>query len=957
MIASDFIAKWKNGGDERRDSQPFFEDLCRLIGHKTPREADPEHEWFTYEYGAAKTSGGNGWADVWKRGCFGWEFKGTYKDLNAAYAQLKNYADALQNPPLLIVSDLERIVIHTNFTNSVKQQHAFTIYDLERHETRQLLSAAFNDPEKLKPGRTRAGVTKDAADKFSALALALRARGNDPHAVAHFLNRLLFCMFAEDIGILPEQLFTKLVDKSRGTPDLFEKRARELFGAMQKGGDLHFENIPWFNGGLFDDNSALHLTSEELSLLHEACLLDWSQIEPSVFGTLFERGLDPDKRSQLGAHYTDPDTIMKIVNPVVIEPWQIEWAKERIELAGLMEKAAIHETRSGATPAQLAARSKAHKAATKRLTEFLERLRHFTILDPACGSGNFLYLSLRALKDLEKRILLEAESLGLQRQFPQIGPRSVKGIELNDYAAELARVTIWIGEIQWMIQNGFGIKKDPILEPLQQIECRDALLNPDGSEANWPSADVVVGNPPFVGDRKMIRELGETYVQSLRTTYEGRIPGGADLVCYWFGKAIDLIEKGRLLRAGLVATQSIRGGMNREVLSRICERGRIFDAWSDEPWVNEGAAVRVSLACFSGQKSNAAKLDGIDVPGIHADLTPASGLDFTKVGRLPENGEASFIGVQKSGPFDINGETARAWLLLPANPNGRSNCDVVKPWVNASDVVRRPEDSWIVDFGTSMTEAEAAFFEAPFRYVQQHVKPIRDAARRDTHSRNWWRFGDARPGMRRATATLERFIATPEVSKHRLFVWLRRPVIPVNKLIVIARADDTTFGILQSKLHEAWALSLCTWHGDGDEGGRPRYTPTTCFETFPFPEDLTPKTPAEDFAGNARAARIADASRTLYETRERWLNPPEWTERVPEVVPGYPDRIVAKPGFEAQLKKRTLTNLYNERPTWLDNLHRALDEAVAAAYGWEWPLADDEILRRLFALNQARAKA
>jgi len=937
MTPSEFIVKWESGGDERRDSQPFFEDLCRLLGHPTPREADPEHRFFSYEYGANKTTGGNGWADVWKKGHFGWEFKGTHKDLDAAYVQLKNYADALENPPLLIVCDLQRFRIHTNFTSTVARRYEFTVKDLDDFDTRQLLDDAFRNPEKLRPGITRAVVTQEAADKFTTLAEALRKREPDAHQVAHFLNRLVFCMFAEDIGLLPAQIFTKLVEHSQGKPELFAERAGKLFTAMHKGGDVAFENIDWFNGGLFDDDRVIALNNNELKLLLVACKLDWSEIEPSIFGTLFERGLDPGKRGQLGAHYTDPVTIMKIVGPVVVEPWLAEWADEKAELIKQIGKA----------------KKTISKAAQSRFNTFLERLRHFTVLDPACGSGNFLYLALRALKDIEKRILIEAEALDLPRQFPGVDPQAVKGIELSDYAAELARVTIWIGEIQWMRQNGFNVGKYPILKPLEQIECRDALLNADGSETSWPQADVVIGNPPFVGDRKMIRELGEPYVDALRTTFKGRVPGGADFVCYWFEKAQGLTEAGKLRRVGLVATQSIRGGMNREILERICEHGRIYSAWSDEPWVNEGASVRVSLVCFDPGTHSAARLDDSEVAGIHADLTPAGGIDFTKTDRLPENRNRSFIGVQKSGPFDVSGETARSWLQLPANPNGQSNRDVVRPWVNAADIVRRAKDSWIVDFGISMTEPQTAFYEAPYNHIRQNVKPIRDAARRAAHSKYWWRFGDARPGMRKAIAPLERFIATPEVSKHRLFVWLRQPVMPVNKLIVIARADDTAFGILQSRLHEAWALSLCTWHGVGND---PRYTPTTCFETFPFPKGLTPDIPAADYAADPHAMAIAAAAVALSESRERWLDPPEWIERVPEVVAGYPDRILAKPGFEAQLKKRTLTNLYNERPTWLEHLHRALDEAVAAAYGWEWPLADDDILSRLFALNQARAE-
>lgn len=946
MTPHEFIAKWRQGGDERRDAQPFFEDLCRLIGHPTPREADPDHSWFTYEYGATKASGGNGWADVWKKDHFGWEAKGTDRSLDRAYEQLKMYADALQNPPLLVVSDLRTIVIHTNFTNTVKREIRFTVEDLADFETRQTLEAVFKNPQALMPGVTREAITQEAAQKFATLAKALRDRDHEPQPVAHFLNRLLFCMFAEDIGLLPDRLFTKLVTNSQSKPDLFEKRSGELFAAMHKGGDIAFESIEWFNGGLFDDETTLRLEPADLKVLLGACHLDWSEIDPSIFGTLFERGLDPSKRSQLGAHYTDPETIMKIVRPVIIEPWLREWDAEREALAASIAKA--KNTKSIPKPVR------------DRFNVFLDRLRNFTVLDPACGSGNFLFLALRALKDVEHRVLIEAEMLGLGRQFPAIGPASVKGIEINAYAAELARITVWIGEIQWMIQNGYGAKRNPILQPLDQIENRDALMTSEGVPTKWPQADVAIGNPPFIGDKKMVGELGADYTKALRKAYAGKVPGGADFVCYWFEKANAAIRAGTMQRAGFVATNSIRGGKNREVLKHITKDGRIFDAWSDEDWVNEGAAVRVSLACF-GKSDQTAHLDGVEVGEVFADLTASTGgdgVDLTQAKPLAQNAKRCFVGYQKTGDFDISGEQARRLLLDAGNPNGRSNAEVLAPYWNGIDVTRRPRDTWIIDLGIDMTEREAALFAGPFAHLEGAVKParlnspVKNAAAKRALAETWWRLWRPRPDMRKAWAGMARVIATPEVAKHRVFVWVPRPVAPDKNLMITTRDDDTAFGVLHSRFHEAWALRMGTSLED-----RPRYTPTSCFETFPFPEGLTPDIPADNYADDHRAQRIACAARALVEARDRWINPPEWIVRVPEVVPGYPDRILAKPGRETDLKKRTLTNLYNARPAWLDDLHRDLDTAVAAAYGWEWPLQDDEILKRLFELNQERAGA
>ena len=941
MTPQDFITKWRNGGDERRDFQSFFDDLCRLFGHPTPREADPEHKWFTYEYGASKTSGGEGWADAWKRGFFGFEAKGTGKDLGKAYAQLKMYADALENPPLLIVSDLQRFEIHTNFTNAVKQVHRFTVDDLANHDTRRLLAAAFNDPQQLRPGTSRADITKEAAAKFATLADALRKRGHEPHAVAHFLNRLLFCMFAEDIGLLPDHIFSKLVRSVQDKPDQFEARAAALFEAMKDGGDFALTEIEYFNGGLFEDASTLRLEAAELATLDAAARLDWAEIDPSIFGTLFERGLDPNKRSQLGAHYTDPDTIMKIVGPVVVDPLLAEWETEKAAIAATLDKA-----KTKGIP----------NAAQQRFNSFLERLRAFRVLDPACGSGNFLFLALRALKGLEARVLLEGEALGLGRQAPSVGPANVLGIELNEYAADLARLTVWIGEIQWMIQNGYGVRRNPILQALGGIEKRDALINPDGTEAAWPAADVIVGNPPFLGNKKMVGELGRGYADAVRAAYAGRVPGGADFVCYWFEKSNDAIKAGHTLRAGLVATNSIRGGVNREVLRHTTEASRIFEAWDDEEWINEGAAVRVSLVCF-GQSEQGAVLDGKSVDEIFADLTAGCGAegsgDLTKAKKLEENRGVAFMGITQSGPFDIEGDIARELLQHP-NPNGRPNADVLRPYFNGQDLSKRPSGHWIVNFGT-MSEHEAAMYEAPFHHALSSIKPARQKSKTPSNREKWWIFERPRPEMFAALSNLPRYAATVAVSKHSIWSFLPTQILPDHALIVVARDDDTSLGILHSRFHESWALRMGTSLED-----RPRYTPSTTFETFPFPAGLTPDIPAQDYAENPYAKSIGDAARALVEARDRWLNPPEWVdwERTPEeVAAGFPARPVAKPGHEAALKKRTLTNLYNERPAWLDMLHRALDEAVAAAYGWEWPLTEDEILRRLFELNQARSGA
>ena len=390
-------------------------------------------------------------------------------------------------------------------------------------------------------------------------------------------------------------------------------------------------------------------------------------------------------------------------------------------------------------------------------------------------------------------------------------------------------MSVWIGEIQWMRRNGFPGSRDPILTPLDTIECRDAILTPEGGEPDWPEADVVIGNPPFLGDRVMRGGLGHEYTERLRRTYRRQLPASADLVCYWFRKAGKLVADGEITRAGLVATNSIRGGMNRAVLGRIVECSAIFNAWSDEPWTLDGAAVRVSLICFAPKDAGlSAFLNGRPAAHIHADLT--GGVDLTRAARLNGNADIAFLGVNKNGPFDIPGDLAREWLRFPANPNGRPNADVLKPRVTGMDLSRRSADNWIIDFGSSMPEAEAALYEVPFAYVSEHVRPVRQGNRIKKLREEWWRHWRPRPNMWKAVAALSRYIATPTLSKHRLFVWLNARRCPDHQLILIARDDDTAFGILHSRFHEQWSLRLGTSLGEG-----PRYTPTTTFETFPFP--------------------------------------------------------------------------------------------------------------------------
>ena len=963
LDAAAFAAKWgDNARRESASSQEHFIDLCRLLGAPTPNEADPAGADYAFEYPAQRTStGGRGSADVFRRGFFGWEYKGAHADLAGAYRQLLDYRESLGNPPLLVVSDMDTIEVRTNFTDTASAVRRVALADLaaggdRAAEALRVLRAVMERPEALRPERTPDEVTALAAARFAEAARSLGERGHDPEAVAHFLNRVLFCLFAEDAGLLPHGILTGLVESRGGDPAEFARGLGDLFRLMsdrEAGRFFGNQRIEWFNGGLFDDAAILELDRDELRAVREAAGLDWAQVEPAILGTLFERGLDPAKRGQLGAHYTDRDKIMLVVEPVVIEPLRREFEAMRARVEALTAgREPSPLTREGRRRSALPAWEREAEAEWRA---FLERLRAVRVLDPACGSGNFLYVALRLLKDLEREAIgWGADALRLTREFPQVGPANVLGIELNPYARELAGVSIWIGHIQWMNDHGYGHPRDPVLQPLDHIELRDAVLarGEDGSPvpASWPEAEFVVGNPPFLGGKRMRAALGDEYVDALFEAWDGAVARESDLVCYWHELARQQIAAGATKRAGLLGTNSLRGGPNRRTLRRIKESGDIFTAWSDEPWTVEGAAVRVSIVAQDDGSETQRTLDGEAVDEIHANLT--SGVDLTQALRLDENAGVSFMADTKGGAFDIPGELAREMLRQPTNVNGRTNADVVLPWVNGMDITRRPRDMFIVDFGTEMSEAEAADYEMPFAHVARHVQPVRAVSR--ATQQHWWIHERPRPAMRAALAPLPRFIVTPTVAKYRPFAWLAAPTLPDHALIVIARDDDYAFGVLHSRAHELWSLRLGSRMGVGND---PQYTPTTTFETFPFPWPLDTPEGALTAEQARRREAIAEAARELDGARRRWLHPPELVREEADAHPSLPARLLpTDEDAERELRKRTLTALYNARPAWLARRHDALDAAVYAAYGWDAapPPGDEALLARLLALNLAR---
>jgi len=826
-----------------------------------------------------------------------------------------------------------------------------------------VLRKLFIEPERLKPGETARGITEQAAERFGLLADGMRLRGVPAQTAAHFLMKLMFCMFAEDIGLLgtrDNKLFKKIMLSAKDEPPRLAEHLRGLFQAMATGGYFGADRILHFNGGLFADADAIELRPREIDELILVNEHDWASVEPSIFGTLFERTLDPAKRSRIGAHYTSRADILTLLEPVVMAPLRREWSDVKAKCDGLWDKLLEKDKSTGGGRRTAAKESKPRRDHDKLLRDFVERLAHITILDPACGSGNFLYVAINLLLDLEKEVIAYAAAHGTSL-LPQVRPTQLHGIEINAFAQQLAQVVIWIGFLQWKHDNGFPAPRNPVLDPIESIHPKDAIIDvsePEHpKEPVWPSADYIVGNPPFLGNKQMRSALGAEYVEPLWAMYGDRLPATADLCSYWFEKARRMVGEGRARRVGLLATTAIKQAGSRRVLERIGETARIFWAISDRDWILDGAETRISMIGFGpSDTADQPKLDGRNVVTINPDLSV--GLDVTRAQRLHPNAGLCFMGTTKVGDFDIGAEQAEAMLRQP-NPDGRANSDVLRPWRNGSDLVRRCSGKWIIDFGPGMAAENAVRYESPYEYLAEHVRPARATNGRQTYREKWWIHAEARPGFRRAVSAQRRYVATARVAKHRLFVWLDTVVIPDSKVIAIAFDDDFHFGVLHSRVHELWTLATCGWHGVGNDA---TYNPTACFETFVFPQPT-----------DAQCAAIADAAKELDQLRSNWLNPPMWTREEVLEFPGslngpwtrYVEnadsrgigtircpRLAAKDEECAkQLAKRTLTILYNQRPAWLDHAHCRLDAAVFAAYGWPADLTDDEILARLLELN------
>lgn len=957
MTPEEFVNKWsKIQQTERASAQTHFNDICALVGHLPPHEFDSVGRIFSFETGTVKPDGRKGFADVFYRAHFIWEYKGLHADLDQAYRQLLLYRESLQNPPLLITSDTRIIIIHTNFNDCPRFIYRIGFDDILQGPGLALLKRAFFDPYSFRPGITKEEITVANSLAFLGVADGLKAHkrltGEDysPEQLSHFLGKLLFCLFAEDMGFLAPQAFSQMIAEAVKNPQDVDLQhgLYSLFEAMKNGGRAYMYRIRWFNGSLFDDDFVPSLPADFAYHLYQACEQDWSAIEPSIFGTIFERVIDDSKRSQLGAHYTSAADIELVINPIVMQPLRDRWYYLQQEVKRLL----LNSDRPGH-----------EEQAHTLLAQFAAEIGQYRVLDPACGSGNFLYVALRKLLDLQQEVISFAERRNLPEIPLSVSPQQLYGLEIDPYAFELSQITSWIGYLQWRMENGYKNISEPLLQKLHNIKRMDSILGEDEQgqpfEPDWPETEAIVGNPPFLGWYKLRQELGDNYVSRLFKVYANRIPGSSDLVCYWYERAKNQLLKGKAQRAGFLATNSIRGGANRRVLERIKEVGNIFVAWSDRKWLLAGAAVRVSIIGFDLGQETKNFLDGQRVTNINSDLT--AGRDITQAKKLTENRGIAFIGGMKKGSFDISDELAQKMLLAP-NKSLKPNSDVVWRWVNAFDIVRRPRNMWIIDFGLFITEEEARQYEWPYQHLLETVKPQRLAVRNPRERTFWWIHGRPAPDLRKATTHLKRYIVTPRVSKHRIFTFLPKDIVADGATVVYAREDDYFLGVLHSKIHAFWSLRQGTSLED-----RPRYTPTTCFATFPFPWQ-----PGQEPLDDPLYQEIAYWGKTLYEWREKWLNP------------AGPGAGVVDANYQKLLKQRTMSNLYNaleyyratikaEKPFSpaeflaiatkavtltdvenLDVIHTHLDEAVYNAYGWPTTIPDSELVDCLTLLNHER---
>ena len=1028
-----FIDRWKNSGAaERANYQLFLSELCDVLGVPRPDPTKPDDDENAYVFERSVTfnhadgSTSTGRIDLYKRGCFVLEAKqgvekrereealsevgkakakGTKKGtatrgsalwdeaMLKAQGQAEQYARALPasegRPPLLIVVDVgHSIELYSEFTCTGgtyvpfpdPRSHRLSIDRLSDPEVRETLRLAWIDPKALDPARRTARVTREIAEKLGRLAQSLEKSGHTAEAVATFLMRALFTMFAEDVELLRKDSFINLLKSLLGHTQQFVPMVEELWGRMKTGGfsTVLREKIVRFNGGLFENATALPLTEDQFDLLIEASKADWRDVEPAIFGTLLERALDPIERHKLGAHYTPRAYVERLVVPTIVEPLRAEW--------DAVKAAAVTFDRQGK-----------QKEAAAEVQRFHRRLCEIRILDPACGSGNFLYVTLEHLKRLEGEVLNALDRLGHEQAALEmagftVDPHQLLGLEVNPRAAAIAELVLWIGYLQWHFRTrGRVTPPEPIIKNFHNIECRDAVLAWDRTEpvlddrgepvtrwdgrtmkkhpvtgedvpddtkrvpllnyvnprpAEWPQADFIVGNPPFIGKGKVRDALGDGYVETLREMYPD-VPESADFVMYWWHKAAIVLREGKAIRFGFITTNSLRQTFNRRVVEQQLGQDKISLSFAiaDHPWVDsaDGAAVRIAMTVGVSGGSNGRLLEVVEETESGEDAANVKLLE--RIGLIHAN---LTIGADVGGamPLQSNDDLASTGLILGSRGFvlTRTEADALKtankecaklifPLRNGDDINGIGRDFYVIDTNGWSEEHLRSSVPEIYQRLRDTVYPERQENRDPKLRKNWWLFRRSNEQVRAAISSLKRFIVTVETSKHRMFTFIDGTIKPEHILIVLGFDDAYFLGVLSSHTHVVWALAT-----GGTLEDRPRYNKTRCFDPFPFPD-----------AKEAQRARIRELGEALDAHRKRQQ------AQHPDLTLTDMYNVLEKLRAGTALTAKEQVTHEQGLVSVLRQLHDDLDAAVAAAYGLPVTATDEEILAFLCKLNAERA--
>jgi SAM-dependent methyltransferase len=868
-------------GDEKSESQPFLEHFFQAFHHKGAIEAGAVYE-YRVKKGSAK--GNTGFADlVWKRpetngkGGVLIEMKKRGEDLNKHYSQAFQYWTYL-------VPDRPRYVILCNFDE-------FWIYDFNLQVDTPVDMVAIADlPDRASAFRfmeiavnttpvfrnNQVEVTLKTAGQLGKLYKLLKARsaksGFTDLIAQKFILQCVLAMFAENRGLLPKDLFVSCVQDCINGANTYDLLGG-LFKTMNEKGITpagRYKGVDYFNGGLFTEIHAIELERKELEILDTAARENWGKIRPAIFGSIFEATSDAEERHAKGMHFTSEVDIMKIVVPTITRYWE-----DKIEVANSIGD----------------------------LNALQLELQAYRVLDPACGSGNFLYLAYQELKRIEVMLLAKLankqKTSSQQVQMGLVTPNQFFGMDINPFAVELARVTLMIARKVAIDQHGLSEPALPLDVLDNNIVCQDALFS------EWVKADAIIGNPPFLGGKKLRQELGDKYVKKIQQRFPD-VQGQPDFCVFWFRKSQDSLTENS--RAGLVGTNSIAQVSGRRAsLDYVVNNGGIIhNAVSTQEWSGE-AAVHVSIVNWAKQPQKQNFLDGEPVSFIYSSLKTEVPVDGAE--KLAENKSISFesCGLRGKG-FILSEEESQEWIQIDSK-----NSEVLKPMIDGKGLIEPFKKlNWVIDFN-DMSMENASDYKLPFQRVKETVKPERDKNRRDSRRIHWWRFGEHCPAMREALKGLTCYFAVPKISKWAVFTPVDIAILPCEANMVIASDDFYILGILTSKVHRLWVKAQSSTLED-----RTRYTNTTCFETFPFPQNKT--TPL--------VSKIRATMQELHQYRTEQMESKQWG----------------------------ITKLYNEYfhepASQLYKLHTKLDKLVMQIYGFS---DSDDLLEKLLQLNQAIA--